>query len=85
MAVLAVYSYGWKVTEIEMKELFRDFHLVKPLVKELVSPICLAHVLWRSEHGRARDGCGIRCTAGAFSVEARARASTKVLRRRLTP
>lgn len=38
MAVLAVYSYGWKVTEIEMKELFRDFHLVKPLVKELVSP-----------------------------------------------
>ena len=38
LAVLAVYSYGWKVTEIEMRELFRDFHLVRPLVKELVSP-----------------------------------------------
>ena len=38
IAVLAVYSYGWKVTEIEMGELFRDFHLVKPLVKELASP-----------------------------------------------
>ena len=38
LAVLSVYSYGWKVTEIEIRELFRDFHLVKPLVKELVSP-----------------------------------------------
>ncbi|MBC8287100.1 MAG: phosphonate ABC transporter, permease protein PhnE [Nitrospinae bacterium] len=38
LAVLAVYSYGWKVTEINVGELFRDFHLVKPLVKELVSP-----------------------------------------------
>ncbi|MZH02685.1 MAG: phosphonate ABC transporter, permease protein PhnE [Nitrospinae bacterium] len=38
LAVLAVYSYGWKVTEIEVGELFRDFHLVKPLVKELASP-----------------------------------------------
>ena len=38
LAVLAVYSYGWKVTEIEVGELFRDFHLVKPLVKELAQP-----------------------------------------------
>lgn len=38
LAVLSVYSYGWKVTEIELGELFRDFHLVKPLVKELASP-----------------------------------------------
>lgn len=38
LSVLAVYSYGWKVTEIEVRELFRDFHLVRPLVKELVSP-----------------------------------------------
>jgi phosphonate transport system permease protein len=36
--VLALYSYGWKVTEIEVGELFRDFHLVKPLVKELSNP-----------------------------------------------
>jgi phosphonate transport system permease protein len=38
LAVLSVYSYGWKVTEIELGELFRDFHLVKPLVNELISP-----------------------------------------------
>ncbi len=38
LAVLAVYSYGWKVTEINLGELFRDFHLVKPLAKELAHP-----------------------------------------------
>jgi phosphonate transport system permease protein len=38
LAVLAVYSYGWKVTEINLGELFRDFHLVKPLVNELAHP-----------------------------------------------
>lgn len=38
LAVLMVYSYGWKVTEIEVGELFRDFHLVKPLVRELAQP-----------------------------------------------
>jgi len=38
LAVLAVYSYGWKVTEINLSNLFRDFHLVKPLVKELIQP-----------------------------------------------
>lgn len=38
LAVLTVYSYGWKVTEIEVGELFRDFHLVKPLVRELAQP-----------------------------------------------
>ena len=35
LAILAVYSYGWKLTEINLGELFRDFHLVKPLVTEL--------------------------------------------------
>jgi len=38
LVVLAVYSYGWKVTEINLSNLFRDFHLVKPLVKELIQP-----------------------------------------------
>jgi len=38
LAVLSLYSYGWKVTEIEVGELFRDFHLVTPLVKELAQP-----------------------------------------------
>ena len=38
LAVLAVYSYGWKVTEINLSALFRDFDLVKPLAKELIQP-----------------------------------------------
>ena len=38
LAVLSLYSYGWKVTEIDLGELFRDFHLVTPLVKELTQP-----------------------------------------------
>ena len=38
LAVLAVYSYGWKVTEINIGGLFRDFHLVQPLIKELAHP-----------------------------------------------
>jgi phosphonate transport system permease protein len=38
LAVLSLYSYGWKVTEIDLGGLFRDFHLVTPLVKELAQP-----------------------------------------------
>ena len=38
LAVLVIYSYGWKVTEINLGDLFRDFHLVKPLIKELTQP-----------------------------------------------
>ena len=38
LALLAVYSYGWKVTEINLSDLFSDFHLVKPLVRELARP-----------------------------------------------
>lgn len=38
LVLLALYSYGWKVTEINLGDLFRDFHLVKPLVKELTHP-----------------------------------------------
>ena len=38
LAVLVIYSYGWRVTEINLGDFFRDFHLVKPLVKELVQP-----------------------------------------------
>ena len=33
-----VYSYGWKVTEIDPGELVRDVHLVKPLVRDLLRP-----------------------------------------------
>jgi phosphonate transport system permease protein len=43
LLVLSVYTYGWKVTEIEVGELFRDFHLVKPLINELTSPDLLSH------------------------------------------
>jgi len=38
LTVVAVYSYGWKVTEIDLGELARDAHLVKPLIGELLSP-----------------------------------------------
>lgn len=35
---MSLYGYGWRVTEINMGELFRDFHLVTPLVRELANP-----------------------------------------------
>jgi len=38
LVVAAVYSYGWRVTEINLGELVRDFHLVKPLVRDLLQP-----------------------------------------------
>ena len=40
LALLAIsaYSYGWRVTEIELGELARDVHLVKPLVRDLLHP-----------------------------------------------
>lgn len=33
-----VYAYGWRVTGIDLGELTRDFHLVKPLIKALAQP-----------------------------------------------
>ena len=33
-----VYSYGWRVTEIDLAGLARDFHLIKPLVRDLLKP-----------------------------------------------
>ena len=38
LVVAAIYSYGWRVTEINLGELVRDFHLVKPLVRDLLQP-----------------------------------------------
>jgi phosphonate transport system permease protein len=38
LLVTIVYSYGWKVTKIDLGELVRDFHLVKPLASELLHP-----------------------------------------------
>ncbi len=38
LLLVAVYSYGWRVTEIEPDELIRDAHLVKPLVRDLLHP-----------------------------------------------
>jgi phosphonate transport system permease protein len=38
LLIAIVYSYGWRVTKIDLGELVRDFHLVKPLVKELLHP-----------------------------------------------
>ncbi len=33
-----VYTYGWKVTQIQPGNLIRDFHLVKPLISALLQP-----------------------------------------------
>tara|TARA_B100000686_G_scaffold351340_1_gene449877 strand:- start:859 stop:2034 length:1176 start_codon:yes stop_codon:yes gene_type:complete len=38
LLVLGLFSYGWRVTEIDLGELARDFHLVKPLIKSLLRP-----------------------------------------------
>ena len=38
LVVGSIYSYGWRVTEIDLGELVQDFHLVKPLVSELLHP-----------------------------------------------
>jgi len=33
-----IYTYGWKVTQIQPGNLIRDFHLVKPLISALLQP-----------------------------------------------
>ena len=33
-----VYSYGWRVTEIDLNEMTHDFYLVKPLFTALIHP-----------------------------------------------
>ena len=38
LVAVVVYAYGWKVTEMNFGELIRDAHLIKPLVRELLSP-----------------------------------------------
>lgn len=38
LAVGVIYSYGWKVTQIQPGNLIRDFHLVKPLISALLHP-----------------------------------------------
>ena len=38
LLLISIYSYGWRVTEIELGELVRDAHLVKPLIRDLLHP-----------------------------------------------
>ena len=38
LLAVVVYSYGWRVTNIELGELVRDAHLVKPLIRDLLRP-----------------------------------------------
>ena len=38
LLLIFIYSYGWRVTEIELGELVRDAHLVKPLIRDLLHP-----------------------------------------------
>ncbi len=41
-----IYSYGWKVTQIDLGELIRDFHLVRPLISALLQPDLIT---WETE------------------------------------
>ena len=36
--IIVIYSYGWRVTEIELGSLVRDAHLVKPLLRDFLNP-----------------------------------------------
>lgn len=38
LVMAAVYTYGWRVTEIDLGVLLRDVHVVKPLAKALLQP-----------------------------------------------
>jgi len=38
-----VYSYGWRVTEIDLVELVQDVAMVKPLVSALLQPDLITH------------------------------------------
>ncbi len=38
LVVGMIYTYGWKVTQIQPGNLIRDFHLVKPLITALLQP-----------------------------------------------
>src|SRR5689334_9369150 len=38
LAVLVVYGYGWRVTQIRLGELVRGAHLISPFVVALASP-----------------------------------------------
>ncbi len=40
---LVVYAYGWRVTQIQPSSLFKDFHLVKPLLSALLQPDLITH------------------------------------------
>jgi len=51
LATLAVYVYGWQVTQIRLAELWRGAHLIAPFVTSLASPdvAVRANVLARAE------------------------------------
>ena len=38
LAAGIIYTYGWKVTQIQPGHLIRDFHLVRPLISALLHP-----------------------------------------------
>ncbi len=38
LLLASVYAYGWKVTEINPRALLTDFHLIRPLLADLVRP-----------------------------------------------
>ncbi len=44
LGLAVIYSYGWKVTQINIGQLVASTHLVRPLVRDLVRPNVLAWV-----------------------------------------
>ncbi len=42
LVALAVYAYGWKVTQINPKTMVTDAHLIMPLVRDLLAPNIIA-------------------------------------------
>ena len=69
LLAVVVYSYGWRVTNIELGELVRDAHLVKPLVRDLLRPDLLTFDSTNVRRSRQRAR---RCTAQYSRTEATA-------------
>ncbi|MBI3976351.1 MAG: hypothetical protein HY334_08180, partial [Armatimonadetes bacterium] len=44
LALAVIYTYGWKVTQINLGQLVTSVGLVRPLVRDLVRPDVLAWV-----------------------------------------
>ena len=65
LLLISVYSYGWHVTEIELGELVRDAHLVKPLIRDLLHP---ALFTFETETESTYTPFVLFCQAGSYRL-----------------